>query len=299
MKTAALEPPVAPLPRSLTMADFAELVKARLTFLVLITTAVGFYIASDRPINFLALAHAVFGTALAAAGAAALNQWWEHRLDAAMLRTRDRPIPAGRMTPRFVAIIGAALAFAGVVYLALAVNGLSAFLAALTVALYVFAYTPLKKISTANTLVGAIPGALPPLIGWVAARGVLDTEAWSLFAIMFVWQMPHFFALAWMYREDYARAGFRMMSQGDADGLRSSSQSVLFCILLLIIAGVPSYIGLTTALYLPLALTLSGWFVAMAMRFHHERTAPRARALFLTSITYLPLLFAALCLTKR
>jgi protoheme IX farnesyltransferase len=280
------------------MADFAELVKARLTILVLVTTAVGFYLGWEGPMNYLALTKAVAGTALAAAGAAALNQWWERNLDAIMLRTRTRPIPAGRMLPREGLLAGALLGSAGVVYLALAVNFISAFLAALTIVLYIFAYTPLKKISTTNTLVGAIPGAIPPVIGWVAARGTLDIGAASLFAILFAWQMPHFFALAWMYRVDYARAGFRMMSQDDETGLRSSSQSVLFCILLLMIAGTPFYIGLTTAVYLAIALALSAWFVVMAMRFHGDRSPRNARALFLSSIIYLPLLLGALVLTK-
>ena len=192
-------------------ADFAELVKARLTLLVLFTTAAGFYLGAVGSINYIALFHAVFGTALAAAGAAALNQWWERRLDALMLRTRERPIPAGRMLPRSALIVGIALAIAGIAYLTIACNALSAALAALTIAIYIFAYTPLKLISTANTLVGAIPGGLPPMIGWAAASGRLDPGAWSLFAILFLWQMPHFFAIAWMYREDYARAGFQMV----------------------------------------------------------------------------------------
>ncbi len=299
MKTAVIEPPAVPLERGWTMADLAELVKARLTFLVLVTTAVGFYLGWEGPLNFLALAHTVIGTAFAAAGAAALNQWWEHRFDAIMLRTRTRPIPAGRMLPREGLVTGVILSLAGVIYLALAVNGLSAFLAALTIALYLFAYTPLKRFSTTNTLVGAIPGAIPPLIGWVGARQTLDAGAWSLFAILFLWQMPHFFALAWMYRADYARAGFRMVSSDDETGLRSASQSVLFCILLLMLAGVPLYVGLTTIVYLPIALALNGCFVAVAMRFHKQRTPQNARRLFLSSIIYLPLLLAALVLTKK
>lgn len=299
MKAAVIEPSAVPLERNATMADFAELVKARLTLLVLITTAVGFYLGWQGPMDYLALTNAILGTALAAAGAAALNQWWEHKLDALMQRTRTRPIPAGRMLPREGLITGGLLGLAGIVYLALAVNGLSAFLAGLTIVLYLLAYTPLKRISTTNTLVGAIPGAIPPVIGWVAAGNTLDAGAWSLFAILFIWQMPHFFALAWMYRADYTRAGFRMMSGDDETGLRSSSQSVLFCILLLVIAGVPAYLGLTTSVYLLIALALSGWFVAMAMRFHRERTPRNARALFLCSIIYLPLLLAALVLTKQ
>jgi protoheme IX farnesyltransferase len=299
LKTAVIDPPELPLERSLTMADFADLVKARLTFLVLVTTAVGFYLGWDGAVNLFALGHAVLGTALAAAGAAALNQWWEHKLDAIMLRTRTRPIPAGRMHPREGLIAGTLLAIAGVVYLAWAVNGLAAFLAALTVGLYILAYTPLKKLSTTNTLVGAIPGAIPPMIGWAAARGTVDAGAWSLFVILFLWQMPHFFSLAWMYRADYARAGFRMMSNDDETGVRSASQSVLFCMLLLVVAAVPGYIGLTKVVYVPIALALSGWFMAMAMKFHRNRTPRDARALFLTSIIYLPLLLGALALAKR
>jgi protoheme IX farnesyltransferase len=168
----------------------------------------------------------------------------------------------------------------------------------LTIVLYIFAYTPLKRISTANTLVGAIPGAIPPMIGWAAARGDLGAGAWSLFAILFLWQMPHFFALAWMYRQDYARAGFRMMSNDDETGVRCASQSVLFCILLLIVAGLPGYVGVTHPIYVPIAIALGGWFTAMAMRFHRKKTARDARALFITSIVYLPLLLAALVFTK-
>ena len=279
-------------------SDFAELVKARLTLLVLLTTAVGYYLGAGHPISYTAFFHVVFGTALAAAGAAALNQWWEHRLDALMLRTKMRPIPAGRMRPRDALIIGSILAGGGLVYLALACNGLSTFLAAATIAIYIFGYTPLKRFSTTNTLVGAIPGAIPPMIGWAAARGGLEAEAWSLFAILFVWQIPHFFAIAWMYRDDYDRAGFRMLSSGDESGARSASQSVLFCILLLIVTGVPAYLGLTSPIYLPISLALGGWFIAVAMRFHRKRTPRAARALFLTSIAYLALLLLTLVLTK-
>jgi heme o synthase len=284
--------------RSRALFDFAELVKARLTLLVLLTTAVGFYMGAPNPINYGAFFHVVFGTALAAAGAAALNQWWERRLDALMNRTKMRPIPAGRMSPRDALATGGFLSLAGVIYLTLACNALTASLAALTIILYIFAYTPLKRISTTNTLVGAIPGAIPPLIGWAAARGELNPGAWSLFAILFFWQMPHFFALAWMYRNDYARAGFRMVSSDDETGARSSSQSVLFCMLLLIVGGVPTYLGLTSAVYLPLAFALGGLFIAVAMQFHRRRTAKDARALFVTSIIYLPLLLAVLVLTK-
>jgi heme o synthase len=171
-------------------------------------------------------------------------------------------------------------------------------LAAITITGYIFAYTPLKRTSTANTFVGAIPGAIPPVIGWAAARGAIDAGAWSLFAILLLWQLPHFFAIAWMYREDYSRAGFRMISNDDLSGERSASQSVFFCILLLILAGLPAFVGIVTFVYLPVELALGGLFVAVAMRFLKLRSAGAARALFVTSIVYLPLLLGALVLTK-
>ena len=233
------------------MSDLAELVKARLTLLVLLTTAVGYYLGARGPISFAGLVHAIFGTALAAAGAAALNQWWERRLDALMHRTRTRPIPAGRMLPRDALILGCLLSIGGVAYLTLTCNWLSALLAAATIVIYIFAYTPLKRVSTFNTLVGAIPGALPPVVGWAAATGSVDIGAWSLFAILFFWQMPHFFAIAWMRWED-ARAGFEMISKDD-NTAPGASQSVLFCILLLLMSGIRSSLGWST----PSILSLS------------------------------------------
>jgi protoheme IX farnesyltransferase len=298
MKTTAAEAPNIPAPRQGLVSDLAELVKARLTLLVLVTTAVGFYLGSEPPVDYRALLHTVFGTAAAAAGAAALNQWWERRLDALMQRTKTRPIPAGRMAPVQALVLGAALSIFGVVYLAIVCNALSAILAAITIVIYIFAYTPLKRTSTANTAVGAIPGAIPPMIGWAGARGHLDLGAWSLFVIVFLWQMPHFFAIAWMCRDDYSRAGFRMISSDDSSGERSASQSVFFCILLLVLAGLPAFVGVASYIYQPIELVLGGLFVAVAMRFLKLRTPSAARLLFFASIAYLPLLLAALVLTK-
>ena len=278
--------------------DLVELVKARLTLLVLLTTAVGFYLGADNPINFAALLHTVFGTAAAAAGAAALNQWWEYKLDALMHRTRSRPVPAGRMRPRDAVVLGAALSIFGVAYLAFVCNALSAALAAITIIIYIFAYTPLKRVSTFNTALGAVPGALPPMIGWAAARGTLNAGAWMLFAILFFWQLPHFFAIAWMYRDDYARAGFQMISSDDRTGERSASQSVFFCMLLFIVAGLPAFLGIATVFYLLAELVLGGVFIAVAMRFLKTRATSDARRLFITSIIYLPLLLGALALSK-
>ena len=278
--------------------DLVELVKARLTLLVLLTTAVGFYLGAEGPINFVALLHTVFGTAAAAAGAAALNQWWEYNLDALMQRTRSRPVPAGRMRPRDAVILGSALSIFGVAYLAFVCNALSAALAAITIIIYIFAYTPLKRVSTFNTALGAVPGALPPMIGWAAARGTLNAGAWALFAILFFWQLPHFFAIAWMYRDDYARAGFQMISSDDRTGERSASQSVFFCMLLFVVAGLPAFLGIATVFYLLAELILGAVFVAVAMRFLKTRARSDARRLFITSIIYLPLLLGALVLSK-
>jgi protoheme IX farnesyltransferase len=265
---------------------------------VLLTTAVGFYLGSEPPVDYAALFSVVLGTAAAAAGAAALNQWWERKADAVMHRTRMRPVPAGRMRPGEALALGLAFSVFGIGYLSFACNTLSAVLAAITITIYIFGYTPLKRASTANTVVGAIPGAIPPVIGWAAARGVIDAGAWSLFVILLLWQLPHFFAIAWMYREDYSRAGFRMISSDDLSGERSASQSVFFCILLLILGGLPAFVGIVTAAYLVIQLALGAMFIAVAMRFLKQRTARAARALFIASIVYLPLLLAALVLTK-
>jgi protoheme IX farnesyltransferase len=296
MKTATIDSSVTEKPRF--VSDLVELVKARLTLLVLLTTAVGFYLGADNPIRYVALFHTVFGTAAAAAGAAALNQWWERRLDALMERTQSRPVPAGRMRAIDALVLGSALSIFGVVYLALVCNALSAALAAITIIVYIFAYTPLKLVSTFNTALGAVPGALPPVIGWAAARGTLNAGAWSLFVILFLWQLPHFFAIAWMYRDDYARAGFQMIASEDRTGERSASQSVFFCMLLFIVAGLPAFLGMVTIFYLAAELLLSGIFMAMAMRFLRTRSTADARRLFITTILDLPLLLGALVLTK-
>src|SRR5213083_357135 len=298
MKTAALGNPNLAPSRNRFLADLAVLVKARLTLLVLVTTAVGFYLGSESPIDYMALFHVVFGTAAAAAGAAALNQWWERTADAMMRRTKMRPIPAGRMRPLQALLLGVVLSIFGVGYLAIVCNLLSAALTAITIGIYILAYTPMKRANTANTAVGAIPGAIPPMIGWAAARGNIGAGAWSLFAIVFLWQLPHFFAIAWMFREDYSRAGFRMISSDDRSGERSASQSVFFCILLLILGGLPAFVGIVSFAYLAIELVLGGLFIGVAMRFLRLRTREAARLLFIASIAYLPLLLGALVLTK-
>ena len=280
------------------VADFVELIKARLTLLVLLTTAVGYYLGAPASLSPLALFHAVFGTALAAAGAAALNQWWERKVDALMHRTKMRPIPAGRMSARDALVVGSFLALVGVGYLAITTNLLSAALAAATIVIYIFGYTPLKRISATNTLVGAVPGALPPMIGWAAARGDIGWPAWSLFAILFCWQMPHFYAIGWMYREDYARAGFQMLSRRDIDGARSSRQSVFFATLLIVASIFPALLRVTGPVSLGGELFLGLLFLMVAVRFWRRRTAREARTMFIASIIYLPLALAVLVITK-
>ena len=204
-------------------AVFADLVKARLTALVLLTTFVGFYLGERGAVNYLLMFHALFGTALVASGAAALNQLLERDYDAKMRRTASRPLPSGRLQPATVAIFGGVCSVAGLVYLAALVNPLTSVVGAVTLVSYLFIYTPLKRVTWVNTLVGAIPGALPPLMGWTAARNELSGEGWALFAILAFWQIPHFMAIAWLYRDEYAKAGFVMLPNVDAGGGRTGA----------------------------------------------------------------------------
>jgi protoheme IX farnesyltransferase len=281
------------------LSDLLILVKARLSLLVLITTRVGVLLGWQGPMDWLILAATLTGTALCAGGAAALNQWWERDLDARMNRTRMRPLPAQRMQPIDALLFGLFFCAVGVVILALFTNPRAAFLAFATIAIYVLVYTPMKRMSSLNTLVGAIPGALPPLIGWVAARGHYDLEGCLLFAVLWFWQMPHFLAIAWMYREDYAKAGCMMISGSDPDGGITSRQALLYSFCLLIITLLPGVIGFNSPLYFFLALVLGTAFCATAMSFVIHRSRPAARRLFFASILYLPLLLGLLVATAR
>jgi protoheme IX farnesyltransferase len=276
------------------VAVLADLIKARLTALVLLTTFVGFYLGEVGSVNYLLMFHALFGTALVASGAAALNQWLERDYDAKMRRTASRPLPSGRMQPATVAIFGGASSVIGLVYLAVLVNPLTSVVGAVTSVSYLFIYTPLKRVSWMNTLVGAVPGALPPLMGWTAARGELSGEGWALFAILAFWQIPHFMAIAWLYKEEYAKAGFVMLPNVDADGSRTAQQSVGNTIALLFASLCPFAFGLNGKIYLGVALILGAGYFWSAVRFARQLTARRARQLFLASIIYLPLLIAAL-----
>jgi heme o synthase len=279
-------------------AIFADLVKARLTTLVLLTTVVGFYLGWRGAMNFALMLHTLLGTALVAAGAAALNQLLEREYDAKMHRTQDRPLPSGRLQPATVAIFGGVCCVTGLVYLALLVNLLTSVIGAVTLVSYLFIYTPLKRVTWTNTLIGAIPGALPPLMGWTAARNELGNEGWALFAILAFWQLPHFFAIAWMYREDYARAGFIMLPNVDADGSRTAQQAVSNTLALLLVSLLPYVFGMSGKIYLVCALVFGTGFLFYAIQFSRRLTLASARQLFFASIIYLPLLLTAMCWDK-
>jgi protoheme IX farnesyltransferase len=274
--------------------DFTELVKARLTVLVLMTTAVGFYMGSAPGLNVPLMIHALAGTALLACGAAALNQLLERDYDARMRRTRDRPLPAGRMQPEKVLLFGGACGVAGLIYLAVATNLLTSLIGAVTLVSYLFIYTPLKRITWTNTLIGAVPGGLPPLMGWTAATGDLAMDGWVLFALLAFWQIPHFMAIAWLYREEYAKAGFVMLPAVDPEGVRTGTQAITHAAALLAVSFIPFGLGMAGWVYLVCALVLGGLFVGCAVVFRRQLTTGSARRLFLASILYLPLTLTAL-----
>lgn len=280
------------------LAVYADLIKARLTTLVLLTTLVGFYLGWRGPMNYLLMLNAVLGTALVASGAAALNQLLEREHDAKMRRTRNRPLPSGRLQPPTVMIFGGVCSCAGLLYLALAVNLTTSVIGAVSLLSYLFIYTPLKRVTWLNTAVGAIPGALPPLMGWTAARGELSGEGWALFAILAFWQVPHFFAIAWIYRDEYAKAGFVMLPVIDPGGRRTGRQAVSHTLLLLPVSLCPFVYHLTGKFYLIGALVLGFAFLFFAVQFARHMTVPRARQLFFVSILYLPLLLIVMVLDK-
>jgi protoheme IX farnesyltransferase len=280
------------------VAVFSDLIKARLTFLVLLTTLVGFYVGFRGALDWVLLMHTMLGTALVASGAAALNQLIEREHDAKMPRTEDRPLPSGRLRPETVLILGGACGGLGLIYLALAVNLLTSVLGAITLASYLFIYTPLKRVTTLNTFVGAIPGALPPLMGWAAARGEISRGGWCLFAVLFFWQLPHFLAIAWIYREQYARAGFVMLPVVDPAGGRTGRQAVSHALGLLPVSLGPFLFHLAGPIYLAGAFVLGLAYLVFALRFLRQLDVPRARQLFFVSILYLPLLLGLMVLDK-
>ena len=280
------------------LADFVTLTKPRLNLLVLMTTLAAVYLAAPTGVPFALLVHTLAGTALVAGGAAALNQVWERKTDALMPRTAVRPIPVGRLRLGESAAFGVLLSTIGIAELAIAVNGISAVVAAATLLSYVLVYTPLKARTSLATLVGAVPGALPPVIGWSAVTGEVTLPAFVLFGIVFLWQMPHFLAIAWMYRDEYARAGIPLLPVLEPDGRRTGQQALLYAAALWPVSLLPVASGLADIPYAIVATTLGLGFIWLAAMFAHHRSLYNARGLFLFSITYLPLLLGALVVDR-
>lgn len=288
--------------------DYAELMKPELTGLSVLTSLCGFYLASSGPFNYWLFFHLAVGTALLGGGAGALNQFIEREYDAVMKRTERRPLPAGRLDPFECLAFGIAISTVGILELSVFVNMLTGFLGAVTLATYIFLYTPLKRITPYSTLVGAIPGALPPVMGWTAARNEFATGAAILFAILFCWQMPHFLSLAWMYRRDYARAGFKILTVDDPSGRRTSRQILGYCIGLVPVSLAPTLAGMTGPASIAGATLLSVGFLAIGILLARQSKRPHldasgdftfySRRLFFASLIYLPCLMLLMTVDK-
>ena len=277
---------------------YVVLTKPDVTFLVVITTVAGFYLGSIGPMDWIRLLHTLGGTLLVAGGTAALNQYVEREMDAVMRRTASRPLPSGQLQPREVLIFGLLAIVAGALWLAFATNRLAALVALATSVLYLGLYTPLKTRTTLSTAVGAIPGALPPLIGWAAARGSLSLGGWVLFAILFFWQFPHFMAIAWIYREDYARAGIRMLPTVDRKGDATFRQIVMTSAVLVWVSALPYVIGMAGITYFFGALVLGMILLQVGLWANRTRTNVRAKWLMHATIAHIPLLLVWLILDK-
>lgn len=295
----AADPPAARAGAWARVSAFVELTKPGITRLVALTAAAGFYLGSRGAIDFAALLHTVLGTAAAASAASAINQYLERDADARMLRTRRRPLPSGRLSAPEALAFALALAVASVAYLWAFVNPACAIVVALTLVSYDFVYTPLKHVSSLSTLVGAVPGALPVLAGWVGAGGSLAAPGgWALFGILFLWQIPHFLALAWMFRDDYRRGGFVMLSLADPDGSATAIQSVNYAFALILVSVVPTLVGLTGSVYLAGAVLLGAGLLLFSATVFRRRTDRSARHLFLASVLYLPALLILMVVDK-
>ncbi len=278
--------------------DFVSLAKPEITFMVMISAGLAFVVASSS-LRLVILLHTIVGTGIVAAGAGALNQYRERALDAQMRRTSRRPLPSGQVTERAALFFGVVLSVIGTTYLILFINGLTALLGILTSATYLFVYTPLKTRTSLCTLVGAIPGAAPMLMGWAAAQNNLTPEAWALYLILFLWQFPHFYAIGWLYREDYARAGMKMLPAVDEDDGKTTFRRILISTQLLIFASLLfTFIGEMSRVYFVLALGLGGSFYYVAYRAFVKSSKLAAKTLLHASVVYLPLLYLVLLLDK-
>ena len=274
------------------MKDYIQLTKPRITWLIVMSTAIGYYFGhTSGGWSFWSIIHTMIGTGLIASGTAALNQWYEREADAHMRRTRSRPLPAGRLQPAQAFWFAVVLSILGALELGFFVNWLSSALGVLTLALYLGVYTPLKQKTWWSTTVGAVPGAIPPLIGYAGAAGHLAPGAWALAAILLIWQFPHFYAIAWMYREDYAQAGIQMLPVVEPDGVSTSRQILLYSVLLIPISLLPSWLGMTGALYAVGAFSMGVWFLYSGIRVSMDRSRVRARKVLLASVVYLPVLY--------
>src|SRR5829696_1255934 len=280
------------------LSAYLELTKPRITFLIVLTSAAGFALASPGRIDYVAMLSALFGIGLLSSGIATLNQYAERDLDGLMRRTATRPLPAGKLAPWEALAFGAGITILAEIYLLVLVNPLSALLGLTVIAGYLFAYTPLKTRTTLSTLVGAFPGAVPPLIGWAAARGTISLEGWVLFAILFLWQFPHFLAIAWMYREDYARAGILMLPVVEPDGRVTAQQIVVYTLMLLPVSLLPAAVGMAGRVYFVGAIVLGLLFLYSSIRAAVSMSRQQARRLLLASVLYLPLLFVLMVLNR-
>lgn len=278
---------------------FLELTKPRITFLIVLTAAAGFALGSIGAIDYALLARAMFGIALLSSGIATLNQYMERDLDLLMRRTANRPLPSGKLMPWEALTFGITLTVLAEIYLSFLVNPLTGLLGLTVIAGYLFAYTPLKTRTSLSTMVGAFPGAVPPLIGWAAARGDIGLEAWVLFAILFLWQFPHFLAIAWMYREDYGRAGILMLPVVEPDGRVTGQQIVVYTLLLLPVSLLPTVLGISGRIYLYGAIVLGLLFLYSSVRAAFSKSRQEARRLLLASVIYLPLLFILMVINSK
>lgn len=293
------ESPTDPLSLRERVAAYSELTKPRITFLIVLTAAAGFALATKGRIDYLRMVSAMIGIGLLSSGIATLNQYMERDLDALMRRTADRPLPSGKVSPWEALVFGTGLTVLAELYLAVLVNPLTALLGLTVIAGYLFAYTPLKTKTSLSTLVGAFPGAVPPLIGWTAARGELSIEAWVLFAILFLWQFPHFLAIAWMYREDYARAGILMLPVVEPDGKITGQQIVIYTLMLLPVSLLPTVLGVSGKAYFVGAIILGLVFLYSSVRAAFSQSRQEARRLLLASVIYLPILFILMVVNSK
>ncbi|MBA3804497.1 MAG: protoheme IX farnesyltransferase [Acidobacteria bacterium] len=280
------------------LSAYLELTKPRITFLIVLTAAAGFCLGAVGSVNYLLLTHAMIGIALLSSGIATLNQYMERHLDARMRRTALRPLPTGKLMPFEALTLGVGLTLGAEIYLAVLVNPLTAALGLAVIAGYLFLYTPLKTRTSLSTVLGAFPGAMPPVLGWTAARGTLGMEAWVLFAILFLWQFPHFLAIAWMYKEDYERAGIIMLPVVEPEGRITGQQIVIYTLLLLPVSLLPTALGLSGAIYFYGAIVLGVCFLYSSICAAISKSRQQARRLLLASVIYLPLLFALMVLNR-